>query len=223
MTITVTQIANTQTFGTWLATTNRLANLMSQNVVTADASLGGSVTTGNTYIDGHFGAQYVYVANTLKGGNLSSNGALTIQANLAVTNSSSNIFFITANSTASVLSFSGSVILNSIGHQFANSYTFLNSSTAANIDVVSASLYRSFEYLVQLVDSTITPNPYYHSTKISIIHDSTTAYITEYGTLFNIASLGSFDVVMGGGNIGLQLTPTTANVVAKFIRTSIVQ
>jgi hypothetical protein len=40
--------------------------------------------------------------------------------------------------------------------------------------------------------------------------------------LFNIASLGTFDVIINGGNIGIQLTPTTANVVAKFIRTSIV-
>jgi hypothetical protein len=46
--------------------------------------------------------------------------------------------------------------------------------------------------------------------------------VTEYGTLFNIVSLGIFNVIINGGNIALQLTPTTANVVAKFIRTSIV-
>jgi hypothetical protein len=47
MTIAVSQVSNTQTFGAWLATTNRLANLMSQNTVTADSSNGGSVTIGN--------------------------------------------------------------------------------------------------------------------------------------------------------------------------------
>jgi hypothetical protein len=86
---------------------------------------------------------------------------------------------------------------------------------------VAASTYRSLEYFVQLSDTTIA-TPRYHSTKISIIHDGTTPYITEYGTLFNVSSLGSFNTIINGGNIALQLTPATANVVAKFIRTSIV-
>ena len=101
MTIAVTEIANTQTFSAWLATTNRLANLMSQNTVTADSSNGGSVTTGNSFVNGHFGAEFVYVANTLIGGNVTSNGVLKIQANLAVTNGTSNILIVTANSTQS--------------------------------------------------------------------------------------------------------------------------
>jgi hypothetical protein len=140
-------------------------------------------------------------------------GAATFSNTLAVTG---------VTTLSSNVSTSGTILINSIGHQFANSYTFANSTTAANIDVVSASTYRSMEYTIQLVDSTITPNPYYHVTKISILHDGSTPYITEYGTLFNSVSLGSFDVLINGGNIALQLTPTTANVVAKFIRTSIV-
>jgi hypothetical protein len=59
-------------------------------------------------------------------------------------------------------------------------------------------------------------------TKLIVLHDGTTPYITEYQTLFNSVTLGTFDVIINGGNIALQLTPTTANVVAKFIRTSIV-
>jgi hypothetical protein len=114
------------------------------------------------------------------------------------------------------------LIINSAVHQFANTYTFNNSTATANIDVVAAATYRSYEYMVQLTDSTITPTPRYHVTKIAIIHDGTTPYITEYGTLFNVSSLGSFDAIINAGNIALQLTPATANVVAKFYRTSIV-
>lgn len=140
-------------------------------------------------------------------------GAATFSNTLAVT----GVATISSN-----VSTSGTILINSIAHQFANTYTFTNSTVTANIDTVSASTYRSFEYTVQLSDSTITPNPYYHMTKLIVLHDGTTPYITEYQTLFNSVTLGTFDVIINGGNIALQLTPTTANVVAKFIRTSIV-
>ena len=103
MTIPVTQVSNTQTFGTWLTTTNRLANIISSNTVTADSTSGGSLTTGNSFVNGHFGAEFVYVANTLIGGNVSSNGVLRIQANVAITNGVSNVWTITANSSTSNL------------------------------------------------------------------------------------------------------------------------
>ncbi len=103
MTIPVTQVSNTQTFGAWLATTNRLADIISTNTVTTDSTAGGSLTTGNSFVNGHFGAAFVYVANTLVGGNVSSNGVLNIQANLAVTNGVSNVLTVTANSSTSNL------------------------------------------------------------------------------------------------------------------------
>jgi hypothetical protein len=100
MTITVTPIQNNQTFGAWLSTTNRLANIISQNTVTADTSLGGSVTTGNVFVNGHFGASYLYAENALIGGNVSSNGTLNLAANAAFKYASSNIAIVTANSTS---------------------------------------------------------------------------------------------------------------------------
>lgn len=101
MTITVSPVSNNQTFGAWLTTTNRLANLVSQNVVTSDSSVGGSVTTGNSFVNGYFGAAYVYVANTLSGGNVSAGGVLTLLANVAISNGTSNVLTVTANSTTS--------------------------------------------------------------------------------------------------------------------------
>jgi hypothetical protein len=101
MTITVSPVSNNQTFGSWLTTTNRLANLISQNVVTSDSSVGGSLTTGNSFVNGHFGAAFVYVANTLSGGNVSTSGVLTLLANVAISNGTSNVVTITANSTES--------------------------------------------------------------------------------------------------------------------------
>ena len=43
--------------------------------------------------------------------------------------------------------------------------------------------------------------------------------MTEYGTVFNPQNLGTFTSGITAGNLYLQLTPTTANVVCKFMRT----
>lgn len=132
MTITVSTIANTQTFGAWLATTNRLANLMSQNTVTADSSNGGSITTGNSFVNGYFGSEFLYVANTLIGGNVSSNGLLRIQTDVAFVNSTANVIVAVANGNIGIgnstpntrLFVTGNV--NVIGTMFGNNLTTSN-------------------------------------------------------------------------------------------------
>lgn len=103
MTIAVPPVTNTQTFGAWLSVTNRLAEIATQNSVTADSTSGGSVTTGNSYVNGHFGAGYLHAETALIGGNLSANSTLSILANVNFTNSVANLTSITANSTSSNL------------------------------------------------------------------------------------------------------------------------
>jgi hypothetical protein len=110
MTIPVSPVSNNQTFGAWLTTTNNLADIISQNTVTADSSNGGSITTGNSFVNGHFGAEYLYVANTLSGGNVSSSGVLRLLANVAISNTTSNLVVITANSTQSNVRITSSTI-----------------------------------------------------------------------------------------------------------------
>ena len=98
MTISITQVANTQSFGTWLQRTNDIIVLMAANVVTADSTLGGSITTGNAFVNGIFGSNTLYVTN-ISAGNISTNGAVVnITSNLNVTgvqavfgNSSANV------------------------------------------------------------------------------------------------------------------------------------
>ena len=51
----------------------------------------------------------------------------------------------------------------------------------------------------------------YHVTKILAIHDGTTTYPTEYGTLYTNGSLGAFDVDISGGNIRLRVTPSSSS------------
>lgn len=136
MTITVTQIANSQTFGAWLATTNKMANIISQNTVTTDSTSGGSLTTGNGYVNGHFGANYMYVTGGLGGGNVSSNGTLTIYANVAFAYSAANLITLTANSTQSAFNInvnSVNITANTIAitgnATFSNAVSFTNTVT----------------------------------------------------------------------------------------------
>lgn len=128
MAITVTQIANSQTFGAWLATTNRLANIVSQNTVTTDSTAGGSLTTGNGYVNGFFGANHVYVNTRLVGGNISSNGVLTIVPNVAFTSGAANLVTITANSTQTTLN----VNVNTVNIS-ANTISITGNTTFSNV------------------------------------------------------------------------------------------
>ena len=138
MTITVTTVANNQSFGGWLATTNRLANIASQNTVTIDYTSGGSLSTGNGYVNGYFGANNIYVAAGLSGGNISSNGVLNIVSNTAFKYSSSNLVVLTANSTQSVLAINVNtfnITANNIS--FTGNTNFANTISVGNSTVNS--------------------------------------------------------------------------------------
>ena len=77
----------------------------------------------------------------------------------------------------------------------------LNSSSQQTLLTHSASTYRSVKYNVQ-----ITQGSSYHSTEINVIHDGTTVYMTEYGTVFTGSSLATFDATITSGNMLLQVT-----------------
>ena len=125
MTITVTPVSNTQTFGSWLAVTNRLANLMSQNTVTSDSTAGGSVTTGNSFINGHFGANTLHVGTALRGGNLTTNAVLTIATNTAFAQSSITV-------TDGIVTISNTTSGTSLAITVANSTLIANGSYYLN-------------------------------------------------------------------------------------------
>jgi hypothetical protein len=190
------------------------------NVATANISVSNRSTfTGNAT----FSNTITVVGNATFSNTIAVTGNATFSNTIAVTGNAtfSNTVSVTGVATfSSNAAINGSAVINSTVQHFANSYTFTNSAVAANIDVTAATTYRSCEYMVQMMDTTVSPNRH-HITKLLVIHNGTTAYITEYGTLFTVSSLGTLDVIIGGGNIALQLTPATSNVVARFSRTSI--
>lgn len=98
--------------------------------------------------------------------------------------------------------------------------TITTTTTTANqvLDSFSAASFRTAKYLVQVHD---TSNNYYHTSEILVIHDGTTAYITEYAIVFTVSSLASFDADVSGGTVRLLVTPTNTNNTIRVSRTAI--
>jgi len=82
-------------------------------------------------------------------------------------------------------------------------------SSTSQVGIHSAlatSTYRSVEYTIQATEGTN-----FHTTKILALHNGTTAYHTEYGSIFNNVGVSTYDVDVSGGNIRLLATPTSAS------------
>ena len=95
--------------------------------------------------------------------------------------------------------------------------TTMTTTSATTIATHAAATYRTVKYLVQLTQGTD-----YHSTEVNLIHDGSTVYITEYGTLFDNAVLGTLSATISSGNILLQLTPgSNSSLTAKVVSTAI--
>jgi len=85
------------------------------------------------------------------------------------------------------------------------------------IDTFSSLTYRSAKYLIQITEGTS-----YHTTEISIIHDGSTTYSTEYGTIKTNELLSTFDSDIDTGNVRLLATPvSSSSTTFKIVRTSI--
>ena len=198
--------------------TEYVTNLYTNNITISNTfNATGNATFSNVVT---FNSNVIFTSNTLFNTNPTVNGSLTVTGNASVSGSLNITTFTANNITASSnLSANGVFILNQVAQSVANTYTFANTTTPANVDIFSASSYRSLEYLVQLVDSSLGL-PAYHITKILVVHDNVTTYMTEYGTIFNTQNLGTFTTGINAGSLFLQLTPTTSNVVCKFVRTA---
>ena len=89
-----------------------------------------------------------------------------------------------------------------VGNSYVRSdSTSISSTSATTVATHAVATYRSVKYQVQ-----ITQGSTYHSTELNAIHDGTTVYLTEYGTIFSGSSLATFDATITSGNMLLQVT-----------------
>ena len=92
------------------------------------------------------------------------------------------------------------------------------SATTANqvADTFPAQSYRTAKYLVQM-----TSGSDFHATEVLLIHDGTTVYMTEFGTIFSNASLGTIDGDINSGSVRLLVTPANVSTQVKIQRLTV--
>jgi hypothetical protein len=96
-------------------------------------------------------------------------------------------------------------------------YTSTNTD-AQSIDAFDGLSYRSAEYFVSVTNS----DDDYMVTKAVVLHNGSTAWITEFGTMWSNQSLVTLAVDVSGDNVRLRGTPAVADTTFKILRTAMV-
>ena len=94
-----------------------------------------------------------------------------------------------------------------IGKTFITTASYTSSTTTADQVITSFAVagFRSAKFLIQ-----VTSGSSYHVTELVVLHDGTTTYNNEYGTMFTGVSLATFNTDIDTGLVRLLTTPTNA-------------
>jgi hypothetical protein len=194
---------NADTFYSWIVKTNGLVNLCNTEVVTANNSANGAVTTGVGYVIGAFGANTV-VATELRGGNTLSTGVLTVTSN--------TVFSANTNRFDSGVT----VGANSISVSTGSRALIANSASEVVVDTFPAATYRSAKYVVSITDTFYGE---YQATELLLVHNGNTTFTTEYATLSTSSNLITFRADISGGIVRLVGSPQSAPLQINIART----
>ena len=82
--------------------------------------------------------------------------------------------------------------------------TTLTTTSASNIDTFAAATFRSAQYQIQ-----ITQGSSYHVTTLNVLHDGSSVYLSEFGTIRTGSILASFDADIDSGNVRVRATPAS--------------
>lgn len=202
----------TDTFQTFVARTNVLCDALTNEIVTANTTAGvtgNTSTPRNAQLVGTFSANTVAVVNSLRGGNTSSNGVLTIASNTSV---GAHTWTSAANSTYSNNQlFNGNVAANGSSTEiksgvltissnttmsntvsFGNEVTFqtdlvLDVSANSNIGASGAPrivyTYPKATYATGKFLVSAKASGQVQMSEMIVAHDGTTAYSTVYGVV----------------------------------------
>ena len=181
--------------------------------ITATANNSTNETVYLTFVDGVTGAQGIETDNGLTYN--SSTGLITSTA-------------FTGNITSSSVDINGGNIDDTtIGASSAVAGTFTNLTATADIIqenhiFISSTITRESTSQVSLYSFIATTysgaevnimaisSGERHITKLLVVHDGTTAYATEYGSVYTNTPLATYDVDISGGNVRIRVTPASA-------------
>ena len=194
MTVTVQQTTNTSTFEFWLNRTNELANAMTTVVVSTNSN----TAVGNAAISGRFTANVISVANS------------TVNTSISVplaSQKSSGDYYLNANgSWAQIVT---PILLDS-NTTTGTSSQILDSYALASVNGV--------EYTVHIKDNNANG---YQITKLLTVHNNTTAFITEYGTITTNNTLGTFAATTNSSHVIINVTPLSSNTDISFAKVTV--
>lgn len=179
------------------------------NVTLTHAATANDVVTLN-----YWGADYIDATPVFIEANNAWNAANAVYnlANNAA--SAANTAAVTAN--AALAGVTGK--MQGLDHANITSVLVSTSSNTSNqvLDHFSTTGYRSVKYQIQVTSSTN-----YQTSEISLIHDGSNAYLTEYGLIMTNGTLMSYDSDISGGNVRLLMNPTNNINTIKLVKTSI--
>jgi hypothetical protein len=191
------------TFNSWVVKVNDLIDFANSEVVTANNSANGAITTGKGFVIGTFGSNTV-VCSTLSGGNTISSGSITISSNTTFTDQ--------------LVKVNNGVVRGANSIAFDSTTRITTSTTASNqvVDTFAIATYRSAKYVISVTDPV---NSAYQATEIMLLHDGANTYSTEYATLLSNTSLATFSSDISSGNVRLLVTPAVSNVQINVTKT----
>jgi hypothetical protein len=218
------QYANIQpgfdTFAAWVTKTNNLLDDMTNIVVTVASNSAGAITTGNAHITGTLSGT-TGTFNTLRGGNVSTNAALTIASNVAIANGYTLYFGNSSvNTTINATSFSG--MANSANALTTSRNVALTTDATGNGNFDGTA---NLTIAVTLANSGVTANTYGNTTvypvitvdakgRVTAVTAQTVsvpaAGVTSFNTRTGAVTLTAADIT-GNSSVGLNYTPVSAN------------
>lgn len=115
-----------------------------------------------------------------------------------------------------VLESTGNLTLPASGAVFNNVAVLTTTTSDQVIDSFAITSYHTAKYLIQAVCSAGI-----HSTEFIVIHNGTTAYHTEYASMFTDSSLFTVNAAIVSSNVNVTVTPTNIDTTFDVIRTSL--
>jgi len=189
--------------------------LVSGNVTLSNSiSVTGNATLSNTLL-------VIGLANASGGLNTTTANAtsLNVGANINITTSNLNIgnSSVNVSSNSSMIQIVGSnvVTVNYLANLATQNTVTFTGLTSQILDSMALATVRSAEYIISANNNTANA---YQISKILVIHDGATAYVTEYGTIYTNTAVVTISAGANATHMFVNCTPASTNTTVKFTR-----
>ena len=126
-----------------------------------------------------------------------------------------------ANGVVRLAQYSGNVVIGNTTVISTNTATTTTQDVAVTVDTFATTTFRTAVYQAQLKRT--SPASDYETITLSVIHDGTTVYLSQYGQnkTNSSANMGLFDAAIATGTLSLTFKPNVAVVEVKTVRNAI--